>query len=295
MEQALEYLEFKCMDEVTPESLKRAFKEAAMKSHPDRGGDDFDQVLSSYLYLSNVLKRMTGGRDGLPVLHVDDVKQAREEQFLQELNNMVNEVIDQLDHKTNSAFLTEFNEQFERLHVRDEERGYGEWLRMEEDVSVPASIEPDQFQSMFESIVGHGKPATSLILHPDEMATISGKTHGTALIQSSGQAYTSEPDTHPEYTDLHDAYTSENTLFDKLPVYQEKQRTFEDLLQERDMVYTTEHDRDLEAIAAYEKRKMEEEKEHERNVAAYFKRAAPSQWALRGVITKNGDSFVKQI
>ena len=295
MEQALEQLEFKCMDEVTPESLKRAFKEAAMKSHPDRGGHDFDQVLSSYLYLSNVLKRMTGGRDGRPVLHVDDVKQAREEQFLQELNNMVNEVIDQLDHKTSSAFLTEFNEQFEKLHVRDEDRGYGEWLRMEEDVSAPVSIEPDQFQSMFESIVGIGKPETSLILHPDEMATVSGKTHGTALIHASGQTYTSEPDTNPEYTDVHDAYTSENTLFDKLPVYQEKKRTFEELLQERDMIYTTEHDRDLEAIAAYEKRKMEEEKEHERNVASYFKRTATSQWALRGVITKNGDSFVKQI
>ena len=309
MERALEQLEFKCMEEVTPESLKRAFKDAVVKTHPDRGGQegDFDHVLSAYLYLSNVLKRMSGGRDGFQTIHVEDVKQMRDDQFVSELNNLVNEVMDQVDRGSADEFNKEFNEQFEKLRLREEDReenrGYGDWLRADDKMDEKTDektdenmeIDADRLHEIFEATVRQGKePPTTLMLHPDEMATFSGKSHGTSLIHKSGQRYTSEFDTNPEYTDLHDAYTSENTLLDKLPIYQEKPRTFEELLKERDMVYTTELDRDLEAIAAYEKRKMDEEKEHKQQVADYFKKTASSQWALRGVFTKDGDSFVKE-
>jgi curved DNA-binding protein CbpA len=298
MEQSLKQLEFKSMAEVTSESLKRAFKDAVVHTHPDRGGQegDFDKVLAAYFYLSNVLKRLSGGRGGLQTIYVEDVIQAREDQFIQELNNLMNDVMDQMDKGADNAFQKDFNEQFEKLHVREEDRGYGEWLKDSmEDPSVEP-VDPSRLNELFESTVTMGKPVpTSIILHPDEMATISGKTHGTVLIRPSGQAYTSDPDTNPEYTDLHDAYTSDNTIFDKLPVYQEKVRTFEDLLKEREMVYTSELDRDLEAIAAYEKKKMDEEKEHKQQIATYFKRTAASQWAIRGVFTKDGVSFVKQI
>jgi hypothetical protein len=70
-------------------------------------------------------------------------------------------------------------------------------------------------------------------------------------------------------------------VYDKVPVYEEKQRTFEDILKERDMVYVSELDRDLEAIAAYEKRKQEEEVAHKQKIEAYFKGTSSSVWALR--------------
>jgi hypothetical protein len=233
---------------------------------------------------------------------MEDVKQMRDDQFVSELNNLMNEVMDQLDRGSSDEFNKEFNEQFEKLRIREEnreeDRGYGDWLRADEktdDCSAPMEIDESRLHEIFEATVRQGKePPTTLMLHPDEMATFSGKSHGTSLIQKSGQHYTSEFDTNPEYTDLHDAYTSENTLLDKLPIYQEKPRTFEDLLKERDMVYTTELDRDLEAISAYEKRKMDEEKEHKQQITDYFKKTASSQWALRGVFTKDGDSFVKE-
>ena len=70
MEQALQQLGFQRIDEVSTETLKRAFKRAAVESHPDKGGSegDFDNVLAAYLYLSNILKRTTGGRGGFQVL-----------------------------------------------------------------------------------------------------------------------------------------------------------------------------------------------------------------------------------
>ena len=309
MEKSLELLEFKSMDEVTAESLKKAFKEAVVKTHPDRGGKDgdFDNVLSAYLYLTGVVKRMTGGRDGNQIIYVDDVKESRDSQFVSELNNMMNEVFDKMDNSTNHAFNESFNAQFEKLHIKEQERGYGDWLHQSDDTMLvegkygsATMKEKPQFSTedlnkVFETNVTFGKPApTALILHLDQMASISGPSRGTTLIQTAG-SFTSDPDSNPEYTDLHDAYTSDNTIFDKLPAYEEKPRTFDELLKERDMVYTTELDRDLEAIAAYEKQKMEEEKAHKLHIAEYFKKTASSNWALPTTIFKKEDSFVKEL
>jgi curved DNA-binding protein CbpA len=307
MEKSLELLEFKSMDEVTAESLKKAFKEAVVKTHPDRGGKDgdFDHVLSAYLYLTNVVKRMTGGRDGNQTIYVDDVKESRDTQFVSELNNMMNEIFDKMDNTNYHAFNESFNEEFNKLHI-ERGRGYGEWLRHSENTALTdgkygsATIkEKPQFSTedlnqVFETNVTLGKPTpTAIILHLDQMASISGPSRGTALIQTAG-SFTSDPDSNPEYTDLQDAYTSDNTIFDKLPIYEEKPRSFDELLKEREMAYTTELDRDLEAIAAYEKQKMEEEKAHKQSVAEYFKKTASSNWALPTTIFKK-DPFIKEL
>jgi len=314
MEHALQQLGFQRIDEVSTESLKRAFKRAAVESHPDKGGSegDFDNVLAAYLYLSNILKRTTGGRGGFQVLDPSEVRQAREDQFVSELNNLVSEIFDQVDATKNETFLKEFNEQFEKNHVRENEVGYETWFRSHDDVKEdPIQADnPFDWNRSFETRVKLGKPEpTSLILHPDQMAFVSGSARGSALIQGSGHSFTSEVEANPEYTDLHDAYTAENTLYDKIPVYQERERTFESLLKERELVYTTELDRDLEAIAAYEKQKQEEEKAHKLRVEEYFKNTASSVWALQGGRSEQGaqndhstqaleeekDSFVKEI
>ena len=306
MEKSLELLEFKSMEEVTAETLKRAFKEAVVKTHPDRGGKegDFDHVLSAYLYLTNVVKRMTGGRNGNQIIYVDDVKQSREDQFSSELNNLMNEIFDKMDTTSHSAFNESFNAEFEKLHIREQEKGYEEWLRSSDQhvdgtygsatIKEKPTFSTEDLNPVFESMIRLGKPApTTLALHLDQMATFSGPSRGTALLQKAGN-FTSDPDSNPEYTDLQDAYTSDNTIFDKLPEYQERTKTFEEVLKERDMIYTTELDRDLEAIAAYEKQKMEEEKAHKQSIAEYFKKTASSGWALPTAVFKK-DSFVKEI
>ena len=305
MDLALEKLGFSSMDDVNPEALKRAFKTAVINSHPDKGGseEDFESILAAYVYLSTTIKRMTGGRSGFQVLNVFDVRQARDDQFTNELNNLVSEVFDHLDSNQNEEFRKEFNDQFEKVHVRENERGYEEWLKQDDDVKDDAkddglSKDPIDWNRTFESNVKQGKPEpTTLILHPDQMGFVSGSTRGAALIPSIGQSFTSDPEERPEYTDLQAAYTSENTVYDKVPVYEEKQRTFEDILKERDMVYVSELDRDLEAIAAYEKRKQEEETAHKQKIEAYFKGTSSSVWALRSIQKEEpnqDESFVKE-
>jgi hypothetical protein len=299
------------MDDVNPEALKRAFKTAVINSHPDKGGseEDFESILAAYVYLSTTIKRMTGGRSGFQVLNVFDVRQARDDQFTNELNNLVSEVFDHLDSNHNEEFRKEFNDQFEKVHVRENERGYEEWLKQDDDVKQDdqhdgLEKDPVNWNRTFESNVKQGKPEpTTLILHPDQMGFVSGSTRGAALIPSTGQSFTSDPEERPEYTDLQAAYTSENTVYDKVPVYEEKPRTFEDILKERNMVYVSELDRDLEAIAAYEKRKQEEEATHKKKIETYFKGTSSSVWALRSVQSvesvqreepNQDESFVKE-
>ena len=294
VESSLDLLGFCSLNDVTAETLKKAFKGAAIKAHPDRGGEegDFDKVLTAYVVLFDITKRLTGGRDGLPSIFVEDVRKARESQFVLELNNIMNEIYDQIDASTHETFNKAFNEKFEAVHQEQEqEQGYDEWFRAKEDVPdavFAPSFDESDLNHVFESALSSKKPTGSAImLHPDEMAFVSGKhSLPCALLLPNGHSFTSDPEMNPEYTDLKEAYTSDNTMYDKLPEYHESNKTMElrmaDYMLERDTVYETVADRDKEAIAAYEKKKQEEELAHKQRIAEYFKTTSVSQWALRG-------------
>jgi curved DNA-binding protein CbpA len=125
---SLAYFGLDSLDQATPDTLRRAFATAIRESHPDRGGNEtqFDEILSAYACLTSVLKRQSGGRDGLPCLDIEEVQQTREQQWIHELNNSVYDVLDSLSDT--AAFQREFNEQFEKLHV-SESKGYDAWLK----------------------------------------------------------------------------------------------------------------------------------------------------------------------
>lgn len=319
------------LDQATPDTLRRAFATAIRESHPDRGGNDglFDEILSAYACLTSVLKRQSGGRDGLPCLDIEEVQQTREQQWIHELNNSVYDVLDSLSD--NAAFQREFNEQFEKLHV-SESKGYEAWLKEgapitkrspmdtptgdraptadivtgsdlllqlyhslvsdlhgdekedteDTDATDTKGIDP-QFHQRFESHVPRSHVCADLILHPDEMAILSGSM-GVSLLEEDAP-FTSTFHERPEYSDLYHAYTSDHLLFNKLPVFSEE-RSFEVRIEEhrkeRERVYELVEDRDGTMIQAYEKKREKEEAEHKRKITEYFQQTASSQWALRG-------------
>jgi hypothetical protein len=299
IETSLALLRLDSIDELTPESLKRSFKTGVVLSHPDKGGQegDFDNLLAAYLHLSSVLKRLSGGRDGLQsVLAVDEVEKAREAQFRSEMNNIVNDVYDSLDSQGDS----EFNEIFEKHHERDNQKGYEEWLRADpinENESFTTST-MDEWNEQFEQRIRRRRPAvqTQLMLFPDEMAHDTHRI-GSSIVEHKDQTFTSQGRNRPEYTDLRSAYTTEHTIIDKIPVYEPVSKTLEELIAERNKVYELDKDEDLEAIHAYELKKQQEEKEHLERIAAHFKSSSVSQWALRNT-EKNEtieDPFVKDL
>ena len=305
IESSLALLRLDSIDELTPESLKRSFKIGVVLSHPDKGGqeNDFDKLLSAYLHLSSVLKRLSGGRDGLQsVLAVDEVEKAREDQFRSEMNNIINDVYDSLDNKEDTVFHEKFNEMFEKHHERDNQKGYEEWLRtppIDENESFTTTT-MDEWNQEFEQRIRRRRPAvqTQLMLFPDEMAHDTHRI-GSSIIEHKDQTFTSQGKNRPEYTDLRSAYTTEHTIIDKIPVYEHFSKTVEELIAERDRVYELDKDKDLETIHAYELKKQQEEKEHLERIAEHFKGSSVSQWALRNTSAKKenetmDDLFIKQ-
>ena len=308
IESSLALLRLDSIDELTPDSLKRTFKAGVVLSHPDKGGQegDFDKLLSAYLHLSSVLKRLSGGRDGLQsVLAVDEVEKAREAQFQSEMNNIINDVYDSLDSQGDTVFHEKFNEMFEKHHERDNQKGYDEWLREDggdQNESFCTST-MEEWNQQFEERMRRRKPVehTKLILLPDEMAH---DTHciGSSIVEHKDQTFTSQGGSRPEYTDLRSAYTTEHTIIDKIPVYEPVSRTLEEVIAEREKVYELDKDKDLEAIHAYELKKQRDEKEHLERLALWFKGSSVSQWALRNVTdtshnddAKQEDPFVKEL
>lgn len=266
---SLEQFGFNSLEEVTASRLKRAFKRTVAMAHPDKGGGEgaFDAMLGSYLYLCETLHRMNGGRAVLHSVNApDELKEQRDNQYL-------NELFDDLALKPRTddkPLPDDFHEQFAAAHVNEHANGYDAWLKTHSDADNEVDrVEEEKFHSTFEERVLVGKPKpTALILHPDEMAYSAGV--GTALIKAG--VYTSQPGLRPEYTDLHAAFTTENTVYDKLlPI---KTRTYEELLKEREEVYTAIADEDVAAIAAYERAKIDKEIEHKRALESYFKNGA---------------------
>lgn len=304
LEQSLEVLEYKSLDDVTMENLKKSFRRLALEEHPDRGGNGsgFDQLLSSYLYVSGVVRRQTGGRNQAPVLHIDDIQQSRNQQAEDELNCLVSDVYDHLQGTQDREFNERFNQQYEEHREKEdgkgfsssEERGYKDWLASEEKsmnsflpdgefgpfTMAPPTIQEKDLQTLFEYTTRCGKPfVTDLMLLPDQMARRIS-CGGMSLVSSVTDSFTSDVLEKPEFCDVQDAYTKENTLVDKIPEFKQQMRTFEDLLRERDIVYKSEEDRDLEAISLYEKAYQQQEQEHKKRIESFFASTGASSWAL---------------
>ena len=276
---SLEQFGFRSLEEVTASRLKRAFKKQVLVQHPDKGGNEgsFDSLLGSYLYLCETIERLNGGRSTLQSINApDELREQRANQFLNELFDELN--LEQED--TSKALPDDFHEQFAGTHVNEHANGYDAWLKQDSNdgfefgphygcLTIKKVVEEEKFQSAFEEQVRVGKPApTTLALHLDEMA-YSANT-GTTLIKSG--TFTSAPGLRPEYTDLYSAFTSENTMFDKLvPI---KERTYEELLKEREEAYTVATDEDAAVIAAYARKKIDDEIEHKKALESYFKNGA---------------------
>ena len=319
---SLQLFGFGSLEEVTASSLKRAFKKSAIVNHPDKGGSDnsFDDMLGSYLYLCETIHRLNGGRSSLQIVDAPEhLKQQRANQY-------INELFDDLviESEDNSKPLPDdFHERFSKEHVNLDANGYDAWFKSDADqiafkphvgdgdmnivygdiVGEAIGNFIDDFHDTFEKVVVTGKPPTqSIMLHPDDMGYTS-YSGGSSLIKSTH--FTSDAGLRPEYTDLHAAFTTENTVYDKLVLPVEERTLTDDALAElikvREEVYTCSADADVEAMAAYEKRKIDEQTEHKKKLDSYFKmgvflKDSDTNEVVKNEVVKNEviDGFVKK-
>lgn len=281
LDYALELFEFLSIDDVTSGSLKRAFKEKALKVHPDKGGnaEEFDKMLAAFLYLTDIFQRVNGGRATLQnVITPEELKGMRPDE-------VIIRVIEEFDSKI-------FNKRFEENN-KQQLPGYEGWLSAAADetnleygkygaaTQKPPTFDEKDLNVVFEENAKKGKPEpTAIILHPESMGYISGAVIGTDIIDSNEGGYTSAMYTNPEYTDVYAAFTSDNTICDKVGTFVDSGKTIDDLITERNAEITPFDNRELKAIQDFSKSKFEKNTSNLSKMRDYFNNDGSSSRTL---------------
>lgn len=280
-------------------SIKRAFREKILESHPDKGGDEtaFDDILFAYSYLLNVLKNVKGGRVGLTDIEAPEIlKEKWDEEFKkvfelngEEINEFMNEIFTEENNK-------KFNEMFEKIkneNINESENkindGYESWLKNTDNIKNiteesdgkikiirDESINLDNFNQKFTESVKLGKEEPkAIILHLDKLAHLSGTVLGTELIPTDTSNYTSNLYTNPEFTDLYSAYTDDNTLTDKLVFGHvdekiEIDNKFNEIIKSRNEEIKPLSEEEETERLNFEKEEFEKEKKRMESVRKYY-------------------------
>jgi hypothetical protein len=281
---------FTDISDITLNNLKRSFKTSIVKTHPDKGGkeDDFDNMLSAYMYLSEVVKRINGGRCNLEdITSPDKIKEMRNN-FNEELNNLFCELEQD-----------EFNIQFIKKHISNN-KGYETWLKDNSndvikgkygdvDVEIPViaqnNIIKSDFNNEFNKLFETENKCTEnkiVKIHFDDMALCSGKNIGYDILNNDIDNYTSDINETPGYTDLYSAYTSDNIITNKVQ-FNYNEKTFDEILEERNSNIKPLDDNELKEFHEYE---AEKQRLHVKNITEYFNAACDV------LIADDNDGFV---
>lgn len=214
--------------------LKKSYKRAAVKSHPDKGGSEkeFEAVTRAYAYLAEVVKRVSGSGSGSstgPIQSMESVQTQRRETAYQ------HQAPQTLDPKNMNMGL--FNQVFEDTRMPEpDEDGYGDWLKDEAQGSSQkkfgGKFNRDVFNKVFEDDAMTNSKSQSIMVYndPQEIIPVMGMELGrdrpsdyTAPFNADGL----------HYTDLKNAYTRENTFSSKVANVKVTDRTYEKAVIER--------------------------------------------------------------
>jgi len=195
---------------LTEEILKKTYKKAILKHHPDKGGSEkeFEKITRAYAYLGEILRRIHGGRNTTANVDAPNVlRDSRAKEY--ELVKQVEPV--RLNPK--KLDVNAFNKMFEQTRIPDpEEDGYGDWLKTEDNTAsntkFSGKFNRDVFNKAFEDDAkGLAKEQNYLIKEPQSM--LMAPTLGVELGRDKPDSFTAAYNSELNFTDLKQAYTTE--------------------------------------------------------------------------------------
>lgn len=264
------------------ESLRSAYKKAAVKAHPDKGGSEeaFEAVTRAYAYLTDILRRIQGGREkegkveAPNILHDNRATAAKDWQMTEPVR---------LNPK--KLDMNAFNKMFEQTRMPDpDDEGYGDWLKGSGgDSGGPkfgGKFNRDVFNQAFEEEArARGRAGGSTLAVTQPQALTLGVSHGVELGREASGDYTAAANASVKYTDLKQAYTSYNTFSGQVADVSVESRSFDAYAASRKKTPDPLTSHEMEAIQAAER--ATEARERGRQVRAaqelsqsdeYFKR-----------------------
>jgi len=247
---------------LTDDTLRSAYKKAALKAHPDKKGgseQDFEAVTRSYAYLTEILKRINGGRSTAGVVDaptaLKDSRQAASKDWT---------MVEPVRLNPQKLDLNAFNQMFEQTRIPDpDDEGYGDWLKKEgETKSGPnfgGKFNRDVFNQTFTE-EARAKASTAVSVVVPQAMTLA-PSQGVELGRSSAGDYTAPANAQMKYTDLRNAYTSENAFTHQVSNVVVENRTFDAYSGSRKKAPEPLNDREMQAIQEAEAFQARKEKE----------------------------------
>lgn len=253
---------------LTEESLKTAYKKAALRAHPDKkGGSDekFEAVTRSFAYLTEILKRIHGGRTKAGKVEAPTVLSDKRDD-----NAKAWKHVEPVRLNPQKLDMNAFNQMFEQTRIPDpDDDGYGDWLQGQADMQVGSKkfsgkFNRDVFNKMFEEQAVQGlRPSTQLMnIIPQAMTLAPGS--GVELGRTKADSYTAPANANLKYTDLKQAYTLENTISPQISHVKVEARDLKNYRASRDRA--PEPLTDYEAAAVQESERAAAERERQRQL-----------------------------
>ncbi len=255
---------------LTEDSLKKAYKKAAIRVHPDKGGTEaeFDAVTRAYAYLTEIL-RVTQGRKvrdekSAPVT-MSDANQMRERES--EAWTMKQEPV-RLNPK--NLDMNVFNQMFEQNRMPDpDDDGYGDWLKSQEEEGTKTQkfsgkFNRDVFNKMFEGEIksrGGDNQQQLAVYAPQSLALANV---GVELGRDRTGDHTAPYNANLKYTDLKTAYVKENVITPQVAgirVEERSMKTYGEAYKRGPESYSSEEQAYMERLKS-----MEEDKERQRRI-----------------------------
>ena len=240
---------------LTEESLKKAYKKASLKAHPDKGGSEeqFEAITRAYAYLSEILKRIQGGRaGGLKEVEAPmALKSGRTEE------SKAWQHLEPVKLNPKNLDMNAFNSMFEKTHMVDPDNdGYGDWLKDEvadkSSTKFSGKFNRDVFNKMFDAEArtkAAGRVSNQLI-HPEAMALTLAPNMGLEIGRDKPDSFTPAPNSKQQFSDLMDAYSRETTISDKVANVQVEARSLD--------IYRTSRERAPDPLSHHEQAQLHE-------------------------------------
>jgi hypothetical protein len=254
---------------LTEETLRSAYKKAALRSHPDKKGgseQEFEAVTRSFAYLTEILKRINGGRSTAGVV---DAPTALKDSRQTDAKDWT--MVEPVRLNPKKLDINVFNKMFEQTRIPDpDDEGYGDWLKKEggetkQGPNFGGKFNRDVFNQAFNDDAKNRGATTSISVNVPQAMTLA-PSQGVELGRGATGDYTAPANAQMKYTDLRNAYTTESAFTHQVSNVNVEARSFDSYSGSRKKAPEPLNDRELQAIQEAEA--FQARKEKERSIRA---------------------------
>ncbi len=206
---------------LTHERISAAYKRAAIRAHPDKGGskEQFDALRKAYQYIEKIVDRVSPRQNA--------AEKARMSATVSMESAMAHRAsvpdAPPIEISAKKMDLAQFNRLFEehRLPDPDRDTGYGDWMKTQggsDDIQRDSRLQGKFNQTAFESVFREkamkqsaGSSALIKRTGPQDLIALGGTELG-----GSSDNFTAAFGADTQFADLKQAYTSGSTVFQEV-------------------------------------------------------------------------------